>query len=135
MNPAVENRPVVKDCPEFKCTGPREDVRLLYRMCVWATDWIEVVGDPDNGCYEWIHRDENGKILKHSDSGYGMTTVALRDGLNAALDGLDDPCAPLLKALREIKKTCLTTPDLRAGMGHVIRLCIDAGVKEKLPDL
>lgn len=85
MNPAVEDRPLVTDCPRFSYTGPREEVRLLYRMCVWATDWLEVVGDPDNGCYEWIHRDENGKILKFSNKGYGSCSVAMRDGLTAAL--------------------------------------------------
>lgn len=42
-------------------------------------DSIEVVGDPDNASYEWIVR--RGEELKHSDAGYGQSSVALRDAL------------------------------------------------------
>jgi hypothetical protein len=84
MNLQVEDRPVVQDCPDgLRYTGPREDVRLLYRKCVGATDWVEVIGDPDNGGYEWVIRNEAGKIIEHSNDGYGSTDVALRDGIAA----------------------------------------------------
>ena len=42
-------------------------------------DAIEVVGDPDNASYEWLVR--RGDEIKHSDCGYGHSTIALRDAL------------------------------------------------------
>lgn len=42
-------------------------------------DSIEVVGNPDNASYEWVVR--RGDEIKHSDMGYGHSSVALRDGL------------------------------------------------------
>ena len=42
-------------------------------------DSIEVVGDPDNASYEWVVR--CGDEIKHSDCGYGMASIALRDAL------------------------------------------------------
>lgn len=42
---------------------------------------LEVVGDGDHGSYEWVVRDSAGKVLRHSDSGYGISEAALRDGL------------------------------------------------------
>ena len=44
-----------------------------------------VVGDPDNGAYEWVHVDDNGQLQRHSDQGYGIAEIALRDGLCALL--------------------------------------------------
>jgi hypothetical protein len=83
MSLQVEDRPLVQDCPELNYTGPREYVRLLYRKCVGMADWVEVIGDPDNGCYEWVIRNEAGKIVEYSNSGYGSTETALRDGIAA----------------------------------------------------
>lgn len=41
-----------------------------------------VVGDPENGTYEWALIAEDGRTVKrHSDKGYGIAAVALRDGL------------------------------------------------------
>jgi hypothetical protein len=37
-----------------------------------------------------------------------------------------------MKALREIKLACLTTQDAAKGFQRILRLCIDAGVKEHL---
>lgn len=48
-----------------------------------------VIGDPENGCYEWVHVGDDGKLGRHSDCGYGICEVALRDGL-CALIGLPD---------------------------------------------
>lgn len=42
-------------------------------------DSIEVVGDPDNASYEWVVR--RGDEIKHSDCGYGHSSIALRDAL------------------------------------------------------
>lgn len=48
------------------------------------TGAVLVVGDPDNAAYEWVHIEAEG-VVAHSDAGYGMPAVALRDGLIAAL--------------------------------------------------
>ena len=46
---------------------------------------VRVIGNPDNGSYEWVV-EQAGK-LSHSDCGYGDPDVALRDGL-IAMHGL-----------------------------------------------
>lgn len=38
-------------------------------------------------------------------------------------------------ALCAVKLTCLTTKDGAKGLGHIVRICIDAGIVEKLDDL
>lgn len=43
---------------------------------------LEVFGDPDSACYEWLLR-AGDTVLKHSDCGYGIPGIALRDGLLA----------------------------------------------------
>ena len=48
---------------------------------------------------------------------------------------LEKPAAKLITALREIKLTALTTTNASDGLAHIIRLCIDAGIVHKLPDL
>jgi hypothetical protein len=64
---------------------------VLYSLKVgMSEDCVEVVGDPDNGCYEWIIRTLEG-VLEHSDCGYGMPSVALRDGLIAYYGLPEDP--------------------------------------------
>jgi len=42
-------------------------------------DSLEVVGDPDMASYEWVVR--RGDEIKHSDVGYGHSSIALRDAL------------------------------------------------------
>ncbi len=88
----TDPRPLVSDAPQLKYAG-NENVRLLYRMPGYSdtngqSDWIEVIGDPDNGAYEWVIR-RGGKITEHSDAGYGSTLVAMRDGLAAYEHGPD----------------------------------------------
>lgn len=57
---------------------------------------VHVVGDPEMGCYEWEHRDDDGRKLAGSkDAGYGSPGPAMRDGLLHALGGGD-----LLSAVR-----------------------------------
>ena len=57
-------------------------VAVIFDIDADESDHILVVGDPDNGGYEWcIERD--GKVDAHSDKGYGIATIALRDGLIA----------------------------------------------------
>lgn len=45
-------------------------------------DVLEVVGDPDNACYEWVIA-AGDRIKRYSDCGYGCSALALRDGLIA----------------------------------------------------
>lgn len=39
------------------------------------------------------------------------------------------------KALCEIKRTALTATNGAGGLAHIVRVCIDAGISENLPDL
>jgi hypothetical protein len=71
--------------PQFHYTNVR---KTLHSLPAEMDDLIEVVGDPDNGCYEWIIRTPAG-IERHSDEGYGIPLVALRDAL-IAYYGLPD---------------------------------------------
>lgn len=50
---------------------------------------VLVVGDPDNGVYEWAY-ERNGKIEEHSDLDYGNVAGALRDGLMKVWPRMDD---------------------------------------------
>ena len=47
----------------------------------------------------------------------------------------NDEVSSLRSALRDVKRTALTTTDSNAGLAHIVRICIDAGIAEKLPDL
>lgn len=99
--PAAGDRPLVADCPAFKYTD-REYTRLLYRIPGHGfADSVEVIGDPANGSYEWVVRGEDGKIVEHSDSGYGSTFSAMRDGM-AAYERVpnDKQVAGLVEALK-----------------------------------
>lgn len=54
-------------------------LRTVYDISVDFSVNVMVVGDPENGAYEWlIKRDTH---LVHSNSGYGCADIALRDGL------------------------------------------------------
>jgi hypothetical protein len=81
--PQVEDRQPAIGYPKFRYTG-NDDIRVLYRMDMFDDSFVEVVGAPDWGSYEWVIW-EKGKITRHSDSGYGWTAVAFRDGLNEYL--------------------------------------------------
>lgn len=77
------------------------DLRTLYDI---AVDWevrLKVIGNPDNGAYEWLieRRDQ----LVHSDCGYGGADIALRDGL---LVYFDDPSRPVDVA--DLKRRAVT---------------------------
>lgn len=101
MNTLITERPIVNDAPSFQYVA-RDRVRLLKDLSGHGTDRIQVVGDPDNASYEWVIRDEAGKIIEYSDSGYGSTLVALRDGL-AAYEY--DPLAQESRDMFELLKT------------------------------
>jgi hypothetical protein len=62
---------------------------VLHEIEVGDGYFVRVVGDADNGCYEWcIERPHQTPFTKRSaiefsDVGYGESAVALRDGLIA----------------------------------------------------
>jgi hypothetical protein len=62
---------------------------LHHTVCVDRDRHLDVVGDASIASYEWVLRDNAGDVLRHSDCGYGVPTVALRDGL-VAFYGLPD---------------------------------------------
>lgn len=98
MNLRVDPRPIVTDAPEFHYSA-NDNVLLLYRMPGYDLgSWIDVIGDPNGGGYEWVIRKAE-KIVEHSDCGYGSTLVAMHDGL-AAYDSMPDT-----GMVRDITKT------------------------------
>lgn len=70
--------------PRMKYSEP---LKVLYEVSVDMTVTLLVVGDPDNGGYEWVivDNDDTAKPqpTRYSNLGYGMSCDALRDGLIA----------------------------------------------------
>ena len=60
-----------------------DDVRTLLTVECDSGLSVEVFGDGDNGSYEWRLVGDNGLVEQHSDCGYGIPAIALRDGLIA----------------------------------------------------
>lgn len=54
-------------------------IRVLYEVQIDAAEFVRVIGDPENGAYEWLI--QTADYIKHSDAGYGQSAIALRDGL------------------------------------------------------
>jgi len=65
--------------PNFKYT---DNKATILTIPVGIGDFVQVVGDPENASYEWTISTPNG-VREHSDNGYGIPEVALRDGLIA----------------------------------------------------
>lgn len=61
------------------------DVRTLDAWCLELDSGVtaEVFGDPDNASYEWRLVHDNGLVEQHSDCGYGIPAIAMRDALVA----------------------------------------------------
>lgn len=78
-------------------------VAIVHALEVDHVNRVLVVGDPDNGCYEWA-LEKNSAIQLHSDVAYGSPEVALRDGL-IAFYGLPD--AESLETLKAHAKRAL----------------------------
>lgn len=59
------------------------DVRTLdrYRLDLEEGITVEIFGDPENASYEWRLVHANGLVEQHSDCGYGLPVVAMRDAL------------------------------------------------------
>ncbi|HCF9554560.1 TPA: hypothetical protein NI746_002335 [Pseudomonas aeruginosa] len=60
-----------------------KDVRTLEtcRLDLESGVTAEVFGDPENGSYEWRLVHANGLVEQHSDCGYGIPAIAMRDAL------------------------------------------------------
>lgn len=64
----------------FNHTDPKE---VLYSINVGVgEEYVEVVGDLEDSSFEWVIRTPEG-VIAYSDRGYGMSDIALRDGLIA----------------------------------------------------
>jgi hypothetical protein len=66
-------------------SGKYCDFKAIFHCIPVDTDrYCGVVGDGDNGCYEWFTFDRtSGRgVLEVSDCGYGIAEAALRDVLN-----------------------------------------------------
>jgi len=68
-------------CPSFRRTA-NTHLKVIYSIAADAGFWVDVIGDPDNGFYEWIIR-EGDRVTEHSEEGYVIPSIALRDGLEA----------------------------------------------------
>jgi hypothetical protein len=70
---------------------------VLHELDLGDGYFIRVIGDPDNGAYEWcVERPESAKrygkpAIEYSDAGYGQTEIALRDGLIAYFGLPEEP--------------------------------------------
>jgi len=58
------------------------NLKTLREESVDLDHTLRIVGDPDNGSYEWVlQRDSDARVIRHSDCGYGQVAIALLDGL------------------------------------------------------
>jgi hypothetical protein len=55
-------------------------VKIIRQLDVDADARILVIGDGNVGAYEWAI-EKDGSVEQHSDLGYGIADIALRDGL------------------------------------------------------
>lgn len=75
----------INEYPRFNYTRVTHE---MYRVVADHKTEIVIVGDPANGCYEWMLR-SGKRVERHSDMGYGEPALAMRDGL-IAYYGLPD---------------------------------------------
>lgn len=68
-----------------------KDVKTLLSIQVDMGMTLEVFGEPDAANYEWRLVLDNGLVEQHSNVGYGVPAVALRDGLCAFLGVPEEP--------------------------------------------
>jgi hypothetical protein len=85
------------------------DLKVVHDICVSDTHHVLVVGDPDNGSYEWVL--EEADSVTFSNSGYGCSDIALRDGLIAYHHsyGSDECLAVKVAQLKQNSKTVRRT--------------------------
>lgn len=65
-----------------------DEAEVLLAVPIGMYGWVCVFGHPSDGSYEWVGRQDPDFIgdgqpieYEHSDSGYGCSSAALRDGL------------------------------------------------------
>lgn len=75
----MTDRTPIKLRLDLTYTDPSHLSRIHHLDGDTPGDSIEVVGDPDNASYEWVVR--RADEIKHSDVGYGHSSIALRDAL------------------------------------------------------
>jgi hypothetical protein len=113
--------------PHFHYTGTAE---VLMSVDVDLHAEVLVVGDPDNGAYEWVIVNR-GDVEDHSDCGYGQKSIALQDGLIAyhGLTPLQDAAPELLDALMKVRVDLLRTdfPSAKTAEEFMLRY-IDAAI-------
>jgi hypothetical protein len=67
-----------------------EQAVILYQVAAGCRGAVFVIGHPGDASYEWLVQhdpdfvppNEEPLVTEHSDSGYGCSATALRDGLN-----------------------------------------------------
>ena len=62
-----------------------ERAEVLLVMSAGFGGWVAVIGEPDQGSYEWVSQAEVTGDYSASDRGYGCMASALRDRLNEML--------------------------------------------------
>lgn len=98
MTKAVDATCEVCELPTIEQLGTREFVTLLASRIgmEWcerlhclpvARGWVYVIGDPENGRYEWAFQVEQHS-LHFSNAAYGAIADAMRDGLIVATGGI-----------------------------------------------
>jgi hypothetical protein len=87
--------------PRFKYSAQWSECRIIHEHNCMGTRLL-IVGDPDCGGYEWVIL-TSGKVESHSNDGYGISEVALRDGLIKAFKDCFGP--PITPATAECQGT------------------------------
>ncbi|MFZ2279288.1 MAG: hypothetical protein WAW39_15960 [Prosthecobacter sp.] len=100
--------PIVGARPRFKYSAPWSECRIIHERSCMGTRLL-IVGDPDCGGYEWVIL-ISGEVVAHSNDGYGISEVALRDGLIEAFkDCFTAEPNPAFKADLEKSHSLLTS--------------------------
>lgn len=96
-----------------------KDLTVLYDISVDINVSVKVVGQPNWGAYEWVIENADS-TLTYSNSGYGSSDYALRDGLivfHGILCNSDEVLAAKIEQLMKNARTvsrAIVTPRTRA---------------------
>lgn len=69
-----------------------DTANVLYAFPLGCDGWCAIIGHPEYASYEWVGRDpgdfdgQKPPRYRHSNSGYGCSGAAFRDGLVAMVD-------------------------------------------------
>lgn len=84
--------------------------RVFHELRIGHGTVLRVVGDPDNGGYEWVI-ESAGSELEFSDCAYGQSAVALCDGL-IAIFGTPTPSTGVGFLVKERSRNDLNNVEL-----------------------